>query len=148
MKTIFLIGLHGETWKAINLCTVYAYAAVTGHCNCSAISPCKRMQLQFYYCNTQVIAGTSASKLRQGIWEAMYMKLWTYLEYTGCSTGDLTVLHGRKGKQITGNSKEQNNLGDHLLTMSCLLHILLLLIICPVLMVPVLLTSCVRGCRS
>lgn len=51
------------------------------------------------------------------------MKLWTYLEYAGCSTGGLTVLHGRKGKQMTGSSKEWSNLGDYLLIMSCSLCI-------------------------
>lgn len=47
------------------------------------------------------------------------MKLWTYSKYVECSTGGFTVVHGRKEKQMIGNSKEQSNLRDHLLIMSC-----------------------------
>lgn len=96
----------------------------------------------------QVHAGTYVLKLRQGIWEAMDMKLWNYLEYVGCSTGGLTVLYSRKGKQIIGNSKEQSNLGDRSLITSCSLRTFLLSMICSLLMVLVLLISCIRGCRS
>lgn len=157
---MFLTGLYDmkpEEQLTCTPCKDYTHMLqLQGHRNCSAISPCKKMQLQFYYCNTQVSAGTYVSKLRQGIWEAMEMKLWTYLGYMGRSIGGLTVLCGRKGKQMTDNSEERSNLGDRLLIMSCSLCILLLLMIfllmiCPVLMVLVLqmlLTNCVRHCRT
>lgn len=135
---MFLTGVYDETWTVLNFRIIYAYVAVMQHRDCSDISPRKMMRLQFHYCNTQVSTG------KQLTWNYGHiLNIWN-VQHKAC-----TVLHGRKGKQITGNSKEQNNLRDHLLIMSCSPCILLLLwSVCLVLLVLVLITSCVSNCRS
>lgn len=36
---MFLKGMYDENWRVINFGTIYAYAAVTGHRDCSGIFP-------------------------------------------------------------------------------------------------------------